>query len=202
MTEQSNTPMFFQLAWKVAAFCVLIFIVGCFFTDPLVWGKGVLFGGLFTIIRLRLMDLSVRKAVMKDPGKASGYFTRQYIIRYIMSIAVLAVAALEPSISLYGTMAAMITLKLATYVQGLLEKPTPKDGSVQFEEWVDEDDEEDEQWDRWETYNLKARRKRKRKEEEHRILRSAQQETMAEDPFDGEQLSLFDDSQEKEVKES
>jgi uncharacterized membrane protein YiaA len=198
--ETNNWPLFLQLSWKVAAFCVIVFGVGCFFTDPLVWGKGVLFGCIFTIIRLRLMDLSVQKAVQKDPGKASGYFTRQYILRYIMSIAVLVVAALEPSISLYGTMLAMFSLKVATYIQGIIEKPAPKDGSVQFEEWID-DEEEDEEWDRWETYNLKARNKKRKFQERNKIYK--EQAVDARPVDDGEQLSLFDeDTEEKEVEES
>lgn len=196
MTENNKWPLFLQLTWKIVAVCVLFFIGGCFFTDPIVWGKGVLFGCLFTIIRLRLMDISVQKAVKKDPGKASGYFTRQYIIRYIMSIAVLVVAALEPSISLYGTMLAMFSLKIATYIQGLLEKPAPKDGSVVFEEWVDEEEDEEE-WDRWETYNLKARKRKRKFQERNKIYNEQAVDEIPVD--DGEQLSLFDDSEEKEV---
>ena len=201
MEETSKGSLFWQLSWKIVVFCIIVCIIGCFFTDPLVWGKGVLLGCLFTIIRLRLMDLSVQKAVQKDPKKASGYFTRQYIIRYVMSIMVLVVAALEPSISLYGTMLAMFSLKVATYIQGLLEKPAPKDGSVQFEEWVDEEEDDDEEWDRWETYNLKARNKKRKFQERNKIYNA---QAVDERPVDdGEQLSLFDDdSEEKEVKES
>ena len=154
----------FQLSWKVAALCLITFVIGCFFTDPLSWGLGVLVGFTFTVVRLLWLDRTVRNAVTKDEKSASRYARWQYVLRYIVSFAVLAGAALIPQISVYSAMIAMFTLKIATFIQGFFEKKTPHDGSVQFETWVDEEEEEKEQdWDRWQTYNLKARKRLEKK---------------------------------------
>lgn len=50
------------------------------------------------------------------------------------------IGALEPTINLVGVIISLVSMKVAAYLQGYIEKPTPKDGSVAFVEW--EDDEE------------------------------------------------------------
>ncbi len=193
MNDTKTPSLFFQLSWKIVAFCLLLFGVGCIFADPLSWGKGVLFGGLFTILRLKMMEMAVNKAVSKPSGKASGYMSAQYFIRYLMSAAVLIVAALEPSIDVLATALAMLSLKVATYVQTLLDKRTPKDGSVEFNEWVDEEDETVEQWDRWQTYNLKARRKEKKRRKPDSGPLPAEAGAQDQGQDEGQQISFFDE---------
>ena len=196
----------FQLSWKVAVLCLITFIIGAFFTDPLSWGLGVLVGFVFTVVRLIWLDQTVRNAVQKDAKSASRYTRWQYVLRYLLSIVVLASAALIPQISLYSTMIAMFTLKIATFVQGFFEKKTPKDGSVQFETWVDEEEQEEEQdWDRWQTYNLKARKRmekkggRLEKVSQQTVDQMAEEEAFVEEQkASGEvmedQISLFDET--------
>ena len=200
MNDTKTPSLFFQLSWKIAATCLLLFGIGCIFAEPVPWGKGVLFGGLFTILRLKMMEIAVNRAVSKPSGKASGYMSAQYFIRYLLSAAVLIVAALEPSIDVLATALAMLSLKAATYAQSLLDKRTPKDGSVEFAEWVDEEDETVEQWDRWQTYNLKARKKEKRRRKledpSHPV------EAAAELPDEGRQISFFDDDYQDIVAEA
>ena len=195
----------FQLSWKVAVLCLITFVIGCFFTDPLSWGLGVLVGFTFTVVRLLWLDRTVRNAVTKDEKSASRYARWQYVLRYIVSFAVLAGAALIPQISVYSAMIAMFTLKIATFIQGFFEKKTPHDGSVQFETWVDEEEEEKEQdWDRWQTYNLKARKRlekkggRLEKVSQQTVEQAAENEAFVqEQKASGEvmedQISLFDD---------
>ncbi len=195
----------FQLSWKVAALCLITFAVGCFFTDPLSWGLGVLVGFAFTVLRLVWLDRTVRNAVTKDEKSASRYARWQYVLRYIVSFAVLAGAALIPQISVYSAMIAMFTLKIATFIQGFFEKKTPHDGSVQFETWVDEEEEEKEQdWDRWQTYNLKARKRlekkggRLEKVSQQTVEQAAENEAFVQEQKESgevmeDQISLFDD---------
>ncbi|MBC8542659.1 ATP synthase subunit I [Bianquea renquensis] len=193
MNDTKTPSLFLQLSWKIAAFCLLLFGVGCIFADPLAWGKGVLFGGLFTILRLKMMEIAVKKAVSKPSGRASGYMSAQYFIRYLMSAAVLIVAALEPSIDVLATALAMLSLKVATYAQTLLDKRTPRDGSVEFNEWVDEEDETVEQWDRWQTYNLKARKREKKRKKLDRTPLPVEASAQDQRQDEGQQLSFFDE---------
>ena len=198
MNKQS---VVWQLVWKVAVLCLLTAVIGCFFTKPLPWILGVVLGFAFTVCRLIWLDSTIRTAVEKEAKDASRYMRGQYVLRYLLSIAVLVLAALVPQISLFSTMIAMFTLKIATYIQGFLEKKTPKDGSVQFEEWVDEEEQEkEEDWNRWQTYNMKARKRAEK--EKGRIQKVSQQmveqvaeepETSAEDEVMEDQISLFDE---------
>lgn len=196
----NKESLVWQLSWKVAVLCMLTAVIGCFFTEPLPWILGVVLGFAFTVCRLIWLDSTIRQAVEKEAKDASRYMRGQYMLRYLLSIAVLVLAALVPWINLFSTMIALFTLKIATYMQGFFEKKTPKDGSVQFEQWVDEEEQEkEEDWDRWQTYNMKAR---KRAEKENgRVAKVSQQtveqlaeEAAAEKPEEvlEDQISLFD----------
>ena len=197
MTETGKSSMFWQLTWKVLVLCLITFVVGIFFTDWISWGLGVLLGGGFTILRLKWMDISVAKAVERESDDAKHYFTLQYMLRYLLSFGVLALAAVVPQINLFSAMIAMFMLKIATYIQGFFEKRAPKDGSVVFEEWVDEEEEEEEDWDRWETYNLKVSRREARKKNIPRYYKVEPETQEASDETestaDDGQTSLFDE---------
>lgn len=77
---KTDTSAFWQLSWKIGVIGLVIFIVGCFFTDYQSWGLGVLIGTAFTILRLKLMELSIRHAVQMDEAKkASGYGNFRFV---------------------------------------------------------------------------------------------------------------------------
>lgn len=200
----SKLSLFWQLSWKVAAGCLLIFLIGVWFMDPLSWGLGCVLGGAFTILRLKMMELSIEKSVHMDQKKASRYARAQYIVRYLLSAAVLAAAALIPWLDPISTVLAMLTLKLATYIQGVLDKKYRPEEDYPIVEWEEEDEDEDEQWDRWQTYNRKAGRRMKR-ELQSGVLKKVPAKPEA-DPAagsdeakpepenaEGQQLSLFDE---------
>lgn len=166
MTETKNSPAtstFLQLAWKIGAVGLFIFGIGCFFTDALSWGAGVLLGTIFTVIRLRMLEDSINKAVQMDSKKASSYATWQFILRQVLCIGVLAAAVLVPWINPIAAVLPMFGMRIAVEWQNILDRRKPKDPNVKYVEWEDgEQEEADEEWDRWETYNLKARKKRKK----------------------------------------
>lgn len=140
---QSEKSIFIPLTIKMTSIIVLAFGIGIFLIpDIAAYGKGLALGGIFSILKLKLMEVTFSKALSKPPGAAKNYATFHYFLRYLLSILVLVIGALEPSINLVGVIIALISMKIAAYWQGYLEKPTPKDGSVEFVEW--EDDEETE----------------------------------------------------------
>lgn len=184
--------LFGQLSWKIAVICLLIFVVGAFFADPLSWGAGCLLGGAFTIIRLKMMENSVEKSVQMEAKRASRYARAQYIVRYLLSAAVLAAAAILPWLNPISTVLAMISLKLATYIQGVLDKKYRPEEDYPIVEWEDEEEDEDEEWDRWQTYNRKAGKKLRREMKGGVLKREAQSVTPAQPETGDGQLSLFD----------
>ncbi|WP_058486021.1 ATP synthase subunit I [Defluviitalea phaphyphila] len=96
---------------------VIIGVIGSLIVEkPFVFIKGVLFGSIFSILKLRLMELSIKKSLSMPPHKASKYATGNYMIRYIITGIILLVAALEPSISLIGTFLGLLTMKFSVFL--------------------------------------------------------------------------------------
>lgn len=140
MSEKKSIVL--QLTILIVAILAIIFGISVIvLDDPWVFAKGLAFGGIFSILKVKLMESTMKKAVKKDPAKAQAYASLHYFLRYLLTGIVLVIGALEPSISLLGTVIGILSLKLAAYLQGYREKPTPKDGSVEFVEW-EEDEEE------------------------------------------------------------
>ena len=188
----NKLSLFWQLSWKILAGCIVLFGIGAIFMDPLSWGLGCLLGGVFTIIRLKMMEISVEKSVHMDENKAVRYARAQYIVRYLLSGVVLAAAALVPWIDPISTVLAMLMLKLATYVQGILDKKYRPEEDYPIVEWEEEEDEEDEAWDRWQTYSRKAGKKMRNELKNGMLKKQPAEPEKPEEAID-KQISLFDD---------
>jgi hypothetical protein len=89
----------------------------------------------------------MEKAVLKQPYEATTYVRAQFMLRYLITFMVLFIGVYTPYVSFIGLGIGVLALKPAAYIQGRLEPPVPKDGSVEFLEWEEED--EDEKSDFW-----------------------------------------------------
>lgn len=102
---------------------IAIVVIGCIFivlgmflhSHPLAWTKGVVFGTIFSVLRLALMKNTFERAVEMAEVKAKRYTALHYSLRYIITAVILTVSALEPSIDLWGTFAGLLTIKLGMY---------------------------------------------------------------------------------------
>lgn len=140
----SEKSILIPMALKITLIIVLSFLVGMFFVkDVAAYGKGLALGGIFSILKLKLMEATFKKALNKPPKAAQTYAGFHYFLRYLLTILVLMVGALETTINLIGVIISLVSPKLAAYWQGYIEKPTPKDGSVEFLEWEDDEKESD-----------------------------------------------------------
>lgn len=118
--KESKYPIMILTIGKVGVICILL---GLWLNPfPIVWAKGVLFGTVFTMIKWILMKNTIMKAVDMPEVKARNYTILHYGLRYFLTVAVLAVSALEPSISLIGAFVGLLAMKIATYVLLLLGK--------------------------------------------------------------------------------
>lgn len=144
-TTKKQPSIFLQLSIKIIIILGIVSVLGFILIrepySPVVFAKGLAFGGIFSILKIKLMESTVKKSITKDPARAQTFVSLHYFMRYLLTGVLLVVAALEPSISLYGTIIGVLSLKVAAYLQGKMEKPVPKDGSVEFVEW-EEDEEE------------------------------------------------------------
>ena len=147
--KDKDLPLIWQLSWKLALLCLVIFAVGCFFTNPLEWGCGRAVGLRFHR-GAAVHDEAKRGGIGPDgAGLRPGAYARaQYVVRYFLSAAVLIAAALIPWINVIAAGLSMIALKLVTYIQGWLDKRYYPDEPDKFVEWEEESD-EDQDWDRW-----------------------------------------------------
>lgn len=137
-----NKSVVKALVIKTSIIIVLAFILGIFFVnDVLAYAKGLALGGVFTILKFQLMHTTFNKAIQKPRKSAERYATMHYTLRYILTLLVIIVGALEPTINVVGVVIGLLSMKAAAYWQGYVEKPTPKDGSVEFLEWEDDEEE-------------------------------------------------------------
>ena len=73
-----------RLILQILAISFLIGVIGLFVNEPLVWVKGLLFGTIFSILRLLLINATI-KSYKNDFIKAKNYTISQYYIRYFIT---------------------------------------------------------------------------------------------------------------------
>lgn len=97
-------------------FSLIVYIIGIFIvSEQMSWALGLAFGLIFSLLKLKLMEKTIGKAVLLPPAKAKNYMSAQYMLRYFLTAIVLVVAALEPSISLVGVFFGLLSMKVGAY---------------------------------------------------------------------------------------
>ena len=100
------------------SFSILVYGIGLFITsNPIGWTTGVFLGTLIAVLKLKLMETTLSKAVTMPEGKAKAYTQRHYMFRYLLTGMVLLIAALTPGISLLGVFLGMLSMKVGAYTQ-------------------------------------------------------------------------------------
>lgn len=111
------------LAICMIVFSLIIYFIGILFvTNKLSWSLGVLFGLVFSILKLKLMEKTFSKALQMPEAKARSYATFHYMLRYLLTGVVLVISALEASINMLGVLVGIVSMKVAAYVQPALIK--------------------------------------------------------------------------------
>jgi hypothetical protein len=143
-----HKSMVYELTRNVLIIISIALFIGLFFVESrisYVFGLGL--GGVISILKIHLMEHSFRKAMHKAPHAATNYVRAHYFLRYFMTFLVLFIGIYTSSIHFIGLAIGVLALKPAAYLQGLFEPEVPKDGSIEFLEWEEED--EDEKSDFW-----------------------------------------------------
>ena len=108
-------------------FSLIMEIVGILIVnDKKAFTMGIAFGLIFSILKLMLMQNSIKKSVLMPEAKAQRYANVQYMIRYILTGVVLLVAALEPTIDIIGVFLGLLSMKVGAYIQILMIKKAEK----------------------------------------------------------------------------
>ncbi len=80
---------------------------------------GLMFGSIFSILNLRLLSLSLEKAVKMDPGKAQIYVSTRYFIRMILTGLVILISLRAPYINALGTIIGLFLPKCSIVLGNL-----------------------------------------------------------------------------------
>lgn len=102
----------------------LIFLgIGIFFiNNQIAYAKGIIFGTVFSILKLLLLERTINKSLDMSKSGAQNYARAHYMLRYLLTGVVLAVGALEPSISLLGVIIGIFCMRPAVYAATYIEK--------------------------------------------------------------------------------
>lgn len=146
MSEQRS--MIYLLIRNSVIIILVALVLGLFiFPNKSAFVIGLMIGGAVSILKIFLMENTFRRAVVKEAHAATSFVRAHYFLRYTITFVVLFIGVIAPAIDLVGLIIGLFVLKPAAYIQGILEPPVPKDGTVEFLEWEEED--EDEKSDFW-----------------------------------------------------
>ncbi len=107
----------------ITALAVVCLVIGLFVVSHrLAFVKGLAFGTIFSLLKWMLMERAIRKSMDLPPEKVVVYIQFRYLIRYMLTGVVLAVAAMQPSINLYATIIGILLPMPAVYIAKAIYK--------------------------------------------------------------------------------
>ena len=96
---------------------LLVIILAYRFERPLAFGVGLFLGCALSAGKVVLLEKTLSKAVDMESEKAKNYARAQMLLRYGLTIlVVLGAVFFKEAIGLYGIIAGLLTLQLASYI--------------------------------------------------------------------------------------
>lgn len=113
-----------QIIYVNIALAFVIFGIGSLFVENILpLFLGLLLGTIFSVLKLILIEITIKKSLDMPQERAVSYARLHYTLRFMLSGAVLLVAALnQEKISLIATIISLIILSPATHIVSLKEK--------------------------------------------------------------------------------
>ncbi len=108
-----------MLALDLVCFGIGIIITSLWFPDEtLKYTYGIIFGCVFSVLKLLLLERTLNKSVDLSGGraKAQNYVRLHYMLRYFLTGAVLVVAATRGISALIGVFVCLVTLRPAIHI--------------------------------------------------------------------------------------
>ncbi|BBF44738.1 ATP synthase protein I2 [Lachnospiraceae bacterium KM106-2] len=122
MREEKLT--FFEMITGIVIYITVLTVIGGIV--PAINGsivRGILFGGLFSILILTQLYFSLQKTLELDQNRAEKYSVRHAIIRLFLMGVALVVGILAPKIfNVLGIMLGILGLKAGAYLQPSIHK--------------------------------------------------------------------------------
>ena len=93
--------------------------------ETLHFALGVILTTSFNMIKLRMLERTAEKIVhLEDEGRAKAFAGVQYLIRFVLTIAVFLLAAFAPIINVFGAVFGIFTLTVSIYIWRLTSPKT------------------------------------------------------------------------------
>lgn len=111
-----------KLVKVMLAICLIglgigIIVAGIWFPGEIFnFAYGVFFGTIFSVLKLMLLERSLKKSVNMPEGQAQNYVRLHYMLRYFLTGAILAIAALKGFAVLIGVVVCLFSLRPAIYI--------------------------------------------------------------------------------------
>jgi len=90
--------------------------------DPLAFALGVLFGGAYSILNFRLMQLTFDKAMKMPSARAQKYVQTRYFLRYLITGVVIYVAIINPWVNIIGVLLGLVAVKISVLINTTVSK--------------------------------------------------------------------------------
>lgn len=94
-----------------------ILIIIAFFAsqNPKAWALGYIFGGLIGILNFLHLGKTIERAVTMNPGKAQGYTSSRYMLRYLTTGVVIALSLKADYLNGLATIVGLLLVKFAIF---------------------------------------------------------------------------------------
>lgn len=113
LSDTSKQIILFMIAIALVFMGIGAFIIS---SGKVPYIKGLLFGTIFSILKLILLEKTLNKAMDMNIKNASNYTRLHYSLRYFLTGVVLVVAALDEGMNLIGTIIGLLTLRISVYL--------------------------------------------------------------------------------------
>lgn len=90
--------------------------------NPLAFALGVLFGGAYSILNFRLMQLTFDKAMKMPSARAQKYVQTRYFLRYLITGVVIYVAIINPWVNIIGVLLGLVAVKISVLINTTVSK--------------------------------------------------------------------------------
>ncbi|MGL4605990.1 MAG: ATP synthase subunit I [Eubacteriaceae bacterium] len=101
---------------------IIMMLFGLLTENPLNFMLGVLFGGVFSILHFRLMQLTFQKAMAMPPAKAQKYVQTRYFLRFFITGVVIYIAIISPWLNIVGVILGLIAVKISLLINNFYSK--------------------------------------------------------------------------------
>lgn len=101
------------------------FIIGLsfiLFNEPEPIVLGYIFGIIISMIGLKLIDSTIKRAIKMSPARASGYTILHYSLRYFIYFIVLSIAAIADYLNLPATILGLLMVKFVITISTIVDK--------------------------------------------------------------------------------